>query len=254
MLGILYSSWLRDDEKAEAAFRKAVTEGHEDAQGCYLLGSFLLRAGKLGEARTYLEQSIRLDSKRPESLMELGKLFLRQDDLTKAEASFNIALELATGSAMLHSLLGQVQLQKKNLPGALETFQRAVELEPGNAALSFAIAERLGEEAGALPQAIAYQEAGVRLSPAVATGWIELGNFHLRAGDPGKALEAFEQADRSSPGNASLTASINGLRFQANLKWGLILAILFLVGLRIAFSWRSRGVSRKTEEKASDRG
>jgi tetratricopeptide (TPR) repeat protein len=130
-----------------------------------LLGSAYLEQKKWPEAKSSLENAIRLNSKLAEAYLELGAVFNQTREYSKAEAALARGLELNPDSPMgyyelakalwalgrwqdaaphaanaavaampdlaaAHVLLGNILLRKQDIDGALREYQTYLRLEP----------------------------------------------------------------------------------------------------------------------------
>jgi Flp pilus assembly protein TadD len=71
-------------QDALAAFGRARALSPEDVEILANLGATLLRLGVLGEARTVLEQALRLEPARPEAVLNLALVFDQRGDAARA--------------------------------------------------------------------------------------------------------------------------------------------------------------------------
>jgi len=130
-LGIL----LLDKEPAQAVspLRKSVELLPSQSRPRYLLGLAQERAGDLAGAAESLEGASRLDPKDPDSLEQLGAIYLKQNRPSEAETKFRAALAIGPKSkAALQGLALALEAEKK--PEAVDAYRAYLEVEPKDAA------------------------------------------------------------------------------------------------------------------------
>ncbi|MGB9433443.1 MAG: tetratricopeptide repeat protein [Candidatus Acidiferrum sp.] len=126
-LGIL----LLDEDAAGAVgpLRKAVELLPSESRPRYLLGLAEERSGDLKGAAESFEGASRLDPKDGESLMELGRIYAKNNRPADAEAKFRAALGLNPKSPeALQGLAISLDAQKK--PGATDAYREYLAVQP----------------------------------------------------------------------------------------------------------------------------
>ena len=146
-LGELYQAMDRYNEAAEA-YRRAVALASAQGVKNDLWTLLLLRASALEsadrwpEARTVLEQALKIAPEQPLILNFLGYGKLeRGEDLDAAEAMIRKASELAPDDASITDSLGWAQYKRGKIDEAVATLQRAAEKDPDQAEIH----EHLGD-------------------------------------------------------------------------------------------------------------
>jgi TolB-like protein/Tfp pilus assembly protein PilF len=194
-----YDRRTREDwAKAAAAFEKAL-EIEPDYASAWAGLSLVLysQAGQsyreLHEgtelAREAAEKALTLDPNLAEGHAALGRIQASYDwDWTGADASFQRALELAPGNAVI---LGQAGVLKRFLgefDEAIKMDRRAIALDP----LSLSAYHALGLAliyAGQLDEALAVYDRLLSMHPEFASGHLSRSRILLIIGEPGEALE-----------------------------------------------------------------
>ena len=110
-LGLSYEGLNRIDE-AVAAYRTAIAwqaDSTAKNQGPLLdLGSLLVENDRAQEALPYLVEAARISAQDYRVYRQLGKAYAHLNQLDKARAEFEHAVELAPGNAPIHFMLAQV--------------------------------------------------------------------------------------------------------------------------------------------------
>lgn len=110
-LGLSYEGLGRTEE-ATAAYRKAIAQQefatHKEPGPYINLGTLLVNGEHLQEGIALLSQSAALAPADVRPHRELGKIYLRLNQLDKARSEFEAALRLEPDSGPLHCLAGQV--------------------------------------------------------------------------------------------------------------------------------------------------
>jgi tetratricopeptide (TPR) repeat protein len=158
----------------EAVSRLAIQDdrqyGTEDAKPAFPeslhfnLGSVYEKAGNLTKAEYHYREALRLAPDYPRSHYSLGLLLLRSGKTSEAEEYFVKVIQLVPGSADAHNWLGVVRQRQNRGIEALACFQKAVQCDTNNwrARLNLAFAY-LSE--GSRDQAIAELQEVLRIEP-----------------------------------------------------------------------------------------
>jgi len=128
-LGILLLE--KDPAEAVAPLRKAVELLPSQSRPRYLLGLAQQRSGDLTGAAESFEGVSRLDAKDAESLIQLGRIYLKTNRPVDAEGKFRAALGLeAKSPEALQGLAVSLDAEKK--PGAVDAYRDYLALQPQN--------------------------------------------------------------------------------------------------------------------------
>jgi Flp pilus assembly protein TadD len=129
-LGILLLD--EDAAAATAPLGKAVELLPSESRPRYLLGLAQERSGDLQAATESFAGASRLDPKDEESLMELGRIYLKSDRPQDAEGRFRAVLEIEPNSPeALHGLALSLDAQKK--PAAADAYRQYLRARPQDA-------------------------------------------------------------------------------------------------------------------------
>jgi Flp pilus assembly protein TadD len=129
-LGILLLE--KDAAAAVGPLAKAVELLPSQSRPRYLLGLSQERSGDWKAAAESFEGASRLDPKDEESLMELGRIYLKNDRPQDAEGKFRAALEIEPKSPeALHGLALSLDAQKK--PAAAGAYREYLSVRPQDA-------------------------------------------------------------------------------------------------------------------------
>jgi len=140
----------KDQEKAVASARTAISL-KDDVPGHHQhLGTLLFQAGDLDGAARSLERALELGGDAPDRHMLLSRIHTRRNDLEKAVASAQAAISLKDDVPGHHRHLGNLFVRMGDMDGALESLKRALELDPADersrAVLSRIRARRQGKD------------------------------------------------------------------------------------------------------------
>ncbi|MFZ5775110.1 MAG: tetratricopeptide repeat protein [Thermodesulfobacteriota bacterium] len=108
--------------------------------------------GDLDGAIASAREASKLNERSSRPYRELGRLFIKKNDFTKAQLCFEKAIDLNRLDVSSYHALGQIHYRLGNMDKALEHFNRAMEISPRHSdrALNFA---RLLLKKGQLPEA-----------------------------------------------------------------------------------------------------
>ncbi|MEW6684508.1 MAG: tetratricopeptide repeat protein [Nitrospirota bacterium] len=170
------------------------------------LGSAYLKEGEYDRAETAFRRALSLDPKHKTAHYNVGLLALRQGRYQEGRASLQQALALDPAYAKAYRALGTLEIESGNLQAGVEAFQRAAAINPGDAA-TYAEFGRLAQRAGhgALAER-AFQEA-LRHAPDHVAVRNALGTLYLDQRRWEEALAQFTVASQRDP--TSLEAVYN---------------------------------------------
>ncbi len=205
-------------EDAESALAEAVTLDANSAQTWTNLGLARRKLGKRQEATEALRRAYTLDPTNETAAGNLALTYIDGADWINAVALLLSATQKTPGNAQLWLNLGIAQQGMENLDGAIGSFQRALTLDPENQH-GFAAAA-----AGYL--ALAYSRQGrfelasdearrqVQWSPEDASGWINLGQAQLSAGQAQEAKASLEHALTLDPARPEISNNLGSAYYR----------------------------------------
>ncbi len=126
----------------------------------------------------------------------------RIGEYARAEALYRAILQEQPAHGECLHLLGLLAFATDRAPWAQELLADALTLEPDNVRWLTAYAHVLAA-LGLLEKAISTLRHVVRLEPANAGAWLELGLYQQKAGEPAAAIEAYLRSLALDPQNAS---------------------------------------------------
>ncbi|HNY97650.1 MAG TPA: tetratricopeptide repeat protein [Candidatus Pacearchaeota archaeon] len=160
------------------------------------------------------EEALKLDPVNPVFYLEIGKLYLAQQDFPKAEEYFNKALSLKPDYA--DSLVQKANLLEKegNMDEAIALAEEALKMNPYNNIDGVYNLARLYYNAGRISEAITRLNAIAEVMPNHSNALYSLGLAYTKIGERTKALRLFERVLNLNPGNQDVIQKINQLRAQ----------------------------------------
>ena len=137
---------------------------------------------------------------------ERGKLWLRQDDMVKASASFQTAADLLPGFAPAWANLGGTLGELDKPQQALDAFERALALDPSSpqALNNIGVVRR---ELGRLAESESAFRQVIQLTPGMAFGHYNLGHTLFLQGRFQAALSAYAEGQARDPDKNPVQAS-----------------------------------------------
>jgi Flp pilus assembly protein TadD len=196
------------------------------------LGAIHQAAGRLIEARTLLQEAVRLAPESVEAKNNLGNAWMKAGNWTEAETCFRQALALEPDEPYALNNLGNALLQQGHQAEAVTRFQEALRTKPDFPEPRFNLANTLAQTGRPMEalayydqylqlkpddvearsnyastlemvrrfdEAVAQLEIAVKHRPADAEVQNNLGAALAQAGRPAEALRHFEQALRLNP-------------------------------------------------------
>jgi Tfp pilus assembly protein PilF len=119
------------DAEADWQFRVATTLSPLSTKAHNKYGKFLFRAGRMEDARNEYERSVQADST-ADAYDQLGKIYLRWQDIPRAEQAFRRSLGVDVFDSDAHVGLGQVLESKGDQADALHEFEKGLEMDPSD--------------------------------------------------------------------------------------------------------------------------
>jgi tetratricopeptide (TPR) repeat protein len=120
-----------DLDGAELEFRAEAKLRPGDAEAAWRLGSVLLKKGRNGDALAELERSDKLKPNMLETLLELGKAYLMENQLERARDVYRHMIEIDDAdelAATAHLQLAQIYRKMGNPAEAEQHLRRVREL------------------------------------------------------------------------------------------------------------------------------
>lgn len=171
-----------------------------------VMASVCMEVNDLDNAGRLLADAVRADPAWGAAQFELGKYWLRRDDMTAAADAFGAATRLlprfASAAANWGATLGELDQPEP----ALDAFRRVLEADPDNPQghnnLGVVLRElgRLGDSEAAFRRVIA-------LTPALAFGHYNLGHTLFLQGRYQASLAAYQAGQRQDPARSPVQAS-----------------------------------------------
>ncbi len=225
-----------------------VTKRPDNARAMALLADYCRRAGRLDDARLWLERSLAVQPGVVPVLNNLGDVWQELGEAGKAAGYFRQVLALKPGDATALNNLGNALVLSGHVEEGIDQIKEALKFAPnlaatrGNLANALAQSGRMTEAVeqfeillktrpgdaeahanfsnvlqalGRRDEAIAELETAVRLQPREADLRNRLGTALGRAGQVRQALEQFQEALRLNPAHES--ARQNAARAQRML-------------------------------------
>jgi Flp pilus assembly protein TadD/mono/diheme cytochrome c family protein len=206
---------LRHDQAAaaEADFRTALSECHENAETHAGLGAALQAQSQPSAAEAEFRKSLELAPDNLTSLFGLAQIKMDAGENDAAIELLHEATDADPGSADAHMQLARAYGQKGDLQNALAELRAAERLRPEDAAIHSALSQVLAGQ-GNLQDATEEQRAALKLAENDPDGWNNLGALEARSGRLAAARVDFEHALQLDPANAEAKANLARLAAQ----------------------------------------
>jgi tetratricopeptide (TPR) repeat protein len=177
-----------------------------------LAGALILK-GTEDEAYPHFQAAARINPHDPMSRSNLGTYYRNHGQLREAAEQYESAVALTSEPGLLaltYANLGSVQIALGEPDRAHENLQRSLQYNSTqfNAWLGLGL---LAEKQGNLPEAIADLSRSVEAQPT-GQAFLELGRCLTQAGRTTEALQAYDDALKTSPGLAEAQRAADELR------------------------------------------
>jgi len=155
--------------------------------------SWLLSVGRVDEAKTAIEQALKLDPKYSDAVALQSIIAVVQNEKEKALNFAEEAVRLNPKSATAQIALSYAQQASFDLKGARASLEAAVNLEPENA-LAWARLAEIYSSFGNLDKSLEAAQSAVALNPTLSRTQTVLGFAYLTQVKTKQAKGAFEKA------------------------------------------------------------
>lgn len=207
--------------QAEECYRNAHKLIPEDFRWSYLLASILHADGRPEEAATYYQLALKQRPDYQPAAVNLGNIYLRQNRLDEARASFQEVLKIDGNCAACRYGLGQAALSAKDYKQAVEYLEQALKQTPQANRIHYALAmayRGLGDLEKAQTHLAQQGPVGVRVSDPLIDGLRQLihgDRLHTIQGR--KALDAGRFSEAADEFRKAIAANPNGMPARVNL-------------------------------------
>jgi tetratricopeptide (TPR) repeat protein len=189
-------------ETSETFFRRALQDDPASAEALYGLGSIYLQQQKLKEARASFERVLKLQSSYPGTIPNawnnLGILSAREGHTPQAIDFFQHALQIDPAHLIALLNLGNAYRQRKDWPEAKKALQRAFEVDPDDPEVNYSLGMVCAQLEDS-DRAYEYLKRAVALRPVYPEALNNLGVLYLHTKHPEDAAHSFEESIRVAP-------------------------------------------------------
>jgi Flp pilus assembly protein TadD len=190
-------------DQAEASFLLALRDDPSSAEAHYGLGSVYLKQEKLVDARASFEQVLKLTASYPDTgpnaWNNLGLLATREGRINEAIDYFQGALRLNPDYWIALENLGSAYRQQKRWDNARAALERAVAVRPQEPEANYSLAMVYAQTEDT-DRAYQYLQKALTLRPAYPEALNNLGVLYLRTRRRDDAVAKFEECIRVAPG------------------------------------------------------
>jgi tetratricopeptide (TPR) repeat protein len=157
------------------------------------MGNIRKLEGQYNDSESWYKQALNHDPNSADVLSGLLSLYLIQKQPDKAVATVNQQIALEPNNAAFHGLLGTVLLGKKDYAGAQVALKKAVELNK-NDVDAYLNLGRAQSSAGALDDAMATCNNGIRDNPKEYRFYLLVGSIYEKKNSLDEARAAYQKA------------------------------------------------------------
>ena len=180
-----------------------VTKRPDNARAMALLADYCRRAGRLDDARKWLERSLEIQPGVRPVLNNLGYVWQELGEPAKAAACFQQALALRPGDAATMNNLGNALVLSGHVSEGIAQLESAMRAAPDSWDTRFNLASMLAQS-GRLDEAMTNFEQLIRVRPNDAEAHSRYSDALLASGRKADALAQLTEAVRLQPDNADL--------------------------------------------------
>ncbi len=200
---------LISSDKMDDAARQLESKRGKASSAVYdfTLANIYFQQEKLPEAAAAYEAAVGKYPKFRRAHRNLGLIYVRQGEFSKAAPALTQVLELGGGDALTYGLLGFAYSSMDNNLAAESAYRQAVLLDPATMDWSMGLARSLFKQER-FAEAVALCGSMIEAHPERADLWLLQANAYVGQNQPLKAAENYEMVDRLG---ASTVESLNML-------------------------------------------
>jgi tetratricopeptide (TPR) repeat protein len=157
-------------------------------------GAKLVSSGDLAAAQDLYENALRSSPDDPDLHFELGMVFLRQRNWSKAAENYRSSLSSRPGMIKPLFYLAEAYFMESDLDHARETIAQAARLAPNDAQVCQKYGEYLGATIETRKEGLSWLEKARRLQPGLVRIDFEIGKAQFELTDFASAASSFEAA------------------------------------------------------------
>jgi protein O-mannosyl-transferase len=197
-------------KNSETLFARALQVTQNNYIAHNNLGNALYQKGRIDEAITHYQETLRLQPDYALAHNNLGTALYQKGQTDEAIAHYQETLRLNPNYALAHQNLGNALYQKGQIDEAIRQFQEGLRLKPNQAEAHYSFGTILGKAGQTQPAIDEFQEA-LRLKPGFYQAHLALAQTLPRVGRLKDAAFQMEEFLRTCPGT-DLAAPGNSLR------------------------------------------
>jgi len=200
---------------AEQDARKAIEVAPQAPAGYVQMGNMANLQQKFPQAESWYRQALSLDKDSFEALRGLVVTYLSQKQPDKALAAVNQQLSQSPDNSSFYSLLGLVQTNKHDSISAIAAYKKALQLDKKNTDASLKLAG-LQIQTGALDDALATCNDGIRNNPKEFGLYMVMGNVYEKKNDLNKAQSFYQKALDVKPDDPLASNNVAYILLETN--------------------------------------
>jgi protein O-GlcNAc transferase len=199
LLGIVQVSQSRGDARTASLYLSRAREQIGTSPELhYKFALITLKSGIYEEAKSALEQAIKLRPNEPTYFLALGATLLKKPDLYEAEQAFRRALKLQPDSSQGQMYLGYTLLKQKQYSEARIYLEKSVKADAGIPEPLYYLGI-LAKEQNEDQRAVEILERVVRRFPGFANAHLALGSSYMKLKNYQRAKQELELAVKLDP-------------------------------------------------------
>jgi len=185
-------------DEAAVSFKQVIADKPKEPEAYYNLGTLYLRTDNIADARTYLDEAVKLRPDYPEAWNNLGMLTAQQGQADEAERNFQRSLALRPDYATALLNLGNLYRRQRAFADAEKALSRALELEPEDPEANYSVGMLYAQE-NQLERAADYLQRAITLRPDYPDALNNLGVLLVRKQRYRDAEQKFQDCIRIAP-------------------------------------------------------
>ena len=198
-------------QEAMSQFEQTLRLEPDCAQAHNKLGIALAQTGSIEEAIAQCEQALQIKPDFAEAHYDLGVAFENVERETEAIDQYEKALRIYPDYVGAHVNLGNAFLRIGKVTEATEEYEQALRINP-NYAEAYSNLGAILQRLGKLPEAVARYEQALRIKPDYVEAHFNLGLALEKLGRTPEAIEHYEQVLKLRPDYPPATKALARLR------------------------------------------
>jgi len=199
---------------------KFINKNSANADSYHNLGAIYLKIGDITRAKSTFEKVLAINPRHVKALYSLGNIYLEDRNWNEALNCFLMVIRYDPGNSDAFVKMGNIYNQKGSLEKSQEYYQKAIKVNPKNARAYFNLAYTY-ETSGKYSEAVNKYKSTLQYNPENPDAYYNLGNVYLKLDKNQEAISSYRKTVELNPNhlnawiNLAITSYNNGDQAEA---------------------------------------